>query len=132
MTHIINEEGPVDEELFERIVAIVKRTNGRILAPVLIAQFVGREPQIPFALGWLCAEGRLWMRSAVREWGTTEVLIGEREALRMAHAEPEWATLGRRECLRAGEPEHYGCGVCRHGHVYAACMPCFLRRVRHE
>jgi hypothetical protein len=121
--------------LGDSVVRLVREAGGRIRA-VELQRLLMQSNEVPFVLGMLWMAERVALRprlgGAGESWEELEVTIGHAEALRIAHGETEWATGGRRDCPRAGQVGHYGCGVCEHDRVYAACMPCFVKRCRGE
>lgn len=122
------------DDLGEHVMQTIREADGRHMSMATLQErFASEGVGLPFVLGMLWAGARVELRPKLGgEWNDIDVTVGQAEVLHYAHAEPEWAGPMRRECPQAGQVGHWGCGVCVHGRVYAACMPCFTKRVRGE
>jgi hypothetical protein len=53
-------------------------------------------------------------------------MITEQQFKDMVGREPENDDLDRCNCVRAGEPGHSSCGICKHNKPVFECQECFV------
>jgi hypothetical protein len=130
---IFDHDSPV---YLERVVDFVRK-SGTITAAELSRAFEGYEPELWLACGYLMSADRLaWEKPplgrTLEDWMGSVLCIGHEEIRRIKLRElDEHSRMHeRRECPHAGKFGHWGCGVCPHGELYAACYPCLSARVK--
>lgn len=58
--------------------------------------------------------------------------MDEYEFERRFGRQPLQDDMHRANCVRAGQPGHWGCGVCRHDRLYSECIECLGERAGAE